>query len=84
MIEAPAIQHETVTPSDSTQLPRDVVAIIVGGSGDISMTDRFGITIVYSAVPAYTTFESFIPLRINATGTTATNIVMWRSGEVPI
>ena len=76
-----AFRHETVTPSDSVELPADVVAIVVVGTGDVSMTDRFNTTIVYPSLPAYTTFENFIPLRINATGTTSTDIVMWRSNE---
>ena len=83
-MEFPAFRHETVTPSDTVELPIDVVAIIVIDGGDVSMEDRFGTVIVYPSVPAYTTFESFIPAHIRATGTTATNIIMWRSGEETI
>ena len=70
-------RHDAITPSDSTELSNDVIAILVQGTGNLSVTDRFGTTIVYSSVPAYTTFENFAPLRINATSTTATGIVAW-------
>ena len=70
-------RHQAITPSDSTELSNQIIAILVQVSGDVSMTDRFGTTITYAGVPAYTTFENFAPLRINATGTTATGIVAW-------
>lgn len=74
--EKAARQH-TITPSDTDELPDNIVAIIIRSTGDVSVTDRFGTTLVYPSVPAYTTFEQFRPLRINATGTTATDIVAW-------
>ena len=72
-----AYGHTPITPSDSEELDKNIVAIIVIDGGDVSMTDRHGTTHVYTSVPAYTTFEQFVPLRINATGTAATNIVGW-------
>lgn len=72
-----ARRHQTITPSDSETLDETIEAILVIGAGDVSIEDRFGTVIVYPSVPAYTTLEGFVPLRIRATGTTSTNIVAW-------
>ena len=75
---AVALRQVPVTPSDTDTLPLSTVALIIITPGDVSITDRFENTIVYEDVPAYTTFEDFSPLRVNATGTTATTIIAWR------
>lgn len=77
IIAEKASRQHTITPSDTEELPGNLIAIIIRGAGDVSFTDRFGTTLTYASVPAYTTFEQFRPLRINATGTTATDIVGW-------
>lgn len=63
-----------VTPHDSTNLTAPGL-LYVGGAGDISVLTAGGQTVTFSAVPA----GSFLPvvvLRVNATSTTATNILV--------
>lgn len=85
-----AFFHETITPSDDDELPNDIQSIIIIDGGDVSVTDRSGNTITYASIPAFTTFANFRPFSINATGTTATNIIAIRpplrtpSGTLPI
>jgi len=76
MIE-PVFRHETITPSDSTELPKYTAIVVVSG-GDLAVEDRDGTQITYPNIPPYTTFEAFMPLKILATGTNATQIVGWR------
>ena len=64
-----------ITPNDSTDLPLGICrAIYVGVGGDISIDDLSGETVVFknaisgSVIPVQTA-------RVNATGTTATNLV---------
>ncbi len=73
-----AFRHDPITPDDGGSLPSDIVSILIIGGGDLSVMDRFGETIVYSSLPAFTTLPNFRPFRINATGTTATNIIAIR------
>ena len=72
-----ARRHQTITPSDTEELDNTIVAIVVLAAGDVAIEDRYGTVIVYPSVPAYTTLEGFVPLRIRATDTTSTNIVAW-------
>lgn len=64
----------TVTPSDSTDLPERARAIYVGVTGNVSIVDPYGNTAVYFAVPAGFQINAEVD-RINATGTTATNLI---------
>lgn len=77
MEQPKARRHQTITPSDTEELDNTIVAIVVLAAGDVAIEDRYGTVIVYPSVPAYTTFEGFVPLRIRATGTTSANIVAW-------
>jgi hypothetical protein len=64
----------------SVQLDVDLVshrAIWVGGGGDISVNDHDGHTVVISGVAAGTLLPLSVE-RINAAGTTATKLVLWR------
>ena len=74
----PAMAHFQITPSDSTTLPNDLLAIVVVDGGDVALEDRFGTSITYDDVPAMTAFSDFRPRRVLATGTTATKIIGWR------
>jgi hypothetical protein len=64
----------SVTPSDAVDLPGGLTgALWVGGAGDVAAVQQNNVVGVLTAVPA----GSWLPLtvrRINATGTTATNI----------
>ncbi|MNC70065.1 hypothetical protein D3C75_1208370 [compost metagenome] len=68
----------TVTPSDTVNLifkngtPYGK-AVYVGGTGDISALMADGTTAIFKAVPVGTIYIGV--QRINATGTTATNLV---------
>lgn len=60
-----------VTPSDSTQL--GLVGLMIGGAGNVSVTDVNGVTTTL-AVQAGQTITGNI-VRVNSTLTTATGIV---------
>lgn len=66
---------EAVTPSDSTEF-EGPVSIFVGGDGDVSVVPALpagasAITLTMSAGD----FVPFLVRKVNATGTTATNLV---------
>lgn len=66
-----------VTPSDSVDLSDMTRGIYVGGAGAVSLLLGGGQTVILPAVPAGTMLR-IRAKRINATGTTATNIVgLW-------
>lgn len=70
----PASDAAAVTPSDSVFFTSMARALYVGGVGNVTLVTALGATVTFTAVPAGTT----IPLRcarVNATGTTATNMV---------
>lgn len=63
-----------VTPSDTVNLTESARLLYVGGAGNLSLLTAGGSSISLSGVLAGT----FVPVqvaRVNATGTTATNIV---------
>lgn len=65
---------EAVTPSDSVDLDLRPRALYVGGAGDVVAVDVGGDAVTFVGVQA----GSVLPIvckRVNATGTTATNIV---------
>jgi len=73
---APAIRWSTVTPSDTATLDPMPRALYVGGFGDVALEDRTGSMAVWSVGGGQTLPVS--PLRVRATGTTATNIIaLW-------
>lgn len=65
--------HRVITPSDSVDMFDDVV-IVCGSTGDISVTDKGGTTVVYVGLPAGAVVP-VIAKRINATGTTVNPVV---------
>ncbi len=76
-LTAPARDAATVAPNDATDLAVLPRAIYVGQTGDLSVRLAGGQTVVFRAVQA----GSVLPVRaarVNATGTTATDIVaLW-------
>lgn len=63
-----------ITPSDSVNLIKATKGIYVGGAGNVSAVTRNGVTVLFTAVPVGSTLD-IGAIRINATGTTATNLV---------
>lgn len=65
----------SITPSDSVNLPNGVCGCVyVGGSGNVVVVDETDTATTLTAVPT----GAYIPVaakRINATSTTATNLV---------
>lgn len=73
----PAKWAEAVTPSDSVNLSQPARSLYIGGTGAVSVV-MYGdeATVVFPAAPV-----GVLPIqvtRVNATGTTATNIVAMR------
>jgi hypothetical protein len=63
-----------VTPSNTVDLAKAATGFYVGVTGDVTLVDLYGNVTQFKAVPVG--FQYFIGFtRINATGTTATNIV---------
>ena len=72
---APAREHVAITPSDTTTLT-GIRSVYVGTAGNVVATVN-GIDVTYSNVPDGT----ILPIeatKIQATGTSATNIVGWK------
>lgn len=70
----PSPRPITVTPHDTNELAYAVRAFYVGVTGNVSVVNDLGDTVVWVAVPA----GQIIPCqtrRVLATGTTATSIV---------
>ena len=65
---------QNITPSDTVNLLIPAVGLFVGGAGNISAVMENGDTVTFTGVTAGS-FLPFIFSRINATGTTATNMV---------
>lgn len=77
-MDDPYVDGAAITPSDSTNLPVPTRAIYVGGAGAISAVMRSGgNSVTFAAVPVGTVLEISV-VRVNATGTTATNLVALR------
>lgn len=71
---APSESWRAVTPHNSTNLMPGCRAIYVGGDGDVVAVDRYDNAVTFVGVLA----GSILPIqakRINATNTTATNLV---------
>jgi hypothetical protein len=72
------VDAAAITPSDTVNLTVPTAAIYVGGGGAVSVVMRAGgNTVVFSAVPVGFTLPISVT-RVNATGTTATNLVALR------
>lgn len=74
-IESPALGFIVITPSDATDLTKVVRSIYVGVGGDVSLTDTTGVTAVHKNTSAGGYLGPFHVARVNATGTTATNLL---------
>jgi hypothetical protein len=62
-----------VTPSDTTFV--DFHGLYVGGTGDVSIVTGANNTVVLKTVPAGAYLPHLRVIKVNSTGTTATNIV---------
>lgn len=72
--DLPAKEAIAITPSDTVNITFPVRAIYIGVTGNVTVLTWEQSVVTFTAVPA----GVFIPigcLRVNATGTTATNIV---------
>ena len=74
---ASAANAVAVTPSDTVNLTNATIALYVGTTGNLSVVmNGSGSTVVFDTVPVGWYWLSVS--RVNATGTTATNIVaLW-------
>lgn len=72
-LTGPLTRFAAVTPSDDTDLVNRPRAVLVGSQGDLSIIDEAGDTTVIPGVAAGV-WHPMRPVRIRATGTTATNI----------
>lgn len=70
---SPAIGVHAVVPSDSTDLPDGARALWVGTAGHVSVTDSRGNTVTLKNASGL--IGPFRIVRVNATGTTAGDIV---------
>lgn len=71
---APCRAWQTVTPSDTVNLPAGCRRIFVGGTGNIALVGDDDVAVTFTAIAAGATLE-FGPKRVNFTNTTATLIV---------
>lgn len=67
-------QAEAISPNDDTQLVPVPRGVYVGGAGNLKVDLVDGGTVTYTNVPAGTTLM-ISPIKVYATGTTATNLV---------
>ena len=70
----PGAVHFDITPSDTVDLPRLPKALYVTGDGDLSLQDREGNVLLYPVSAGQVL--PFRPVRVRATGTTAT-VIGW-------
>ncbi len=71
---SPSDAYEAITPSDTVDLKTTTRSIYVGGAGDIVAVDVNDNTVTFSGAVAGTTLPIVVK-RVNATSTTATNLV---------
>lgn len=74
-LESPADHHFAITPDDATDLAIMPRVIRIGGAGALVVRDRAGQDVTYTVTAGEVLL--FRPVRILATGTTATDIVGW-------
>lgn len=74
---APSQRCFAITPSDSVDFQKMVRYIYVGTSvtGNIVLVNNDGSTVTFVSVPQGALLGPFNARRVNATGTTATNLV---------
>lgn len=73
-LDSPGRCWKAITPSDTVDIPDRPRALYVGTGGNISAIDQNGNTVTFSNVLGGA-FLPIGPVRIRATGTTASNIV---------
>lgn len=73
--ESPAVSHFPITPSDTDDLPLRPRVFRADVGGTVTARDESGVDITYTLVDGETLI--FSPVRILATGTTATGLVGW-------
>ncbi len=73
----PGVTLFAVTKSDSTVFTPAVRQLYVGTGGDVSMTTEDNVTVVHKNVPAGAYLGPFFIKKVNATGTTASDIVAY-------
>lgn len=72
--DAPGEFAVAVTPSDSTMIAQVPRALYIGTGGNVSVRMPRGNTVTFTSVPGGTILPVRVS-RVNATGTTASNIV---------
>jgi len=74
-ITSSSTDYEAITPSDSVNFTgrRMTRGLYVGGTGDVAAVRADGTAVTFSGVPAGTILP-IRAIRVNSTGTTATNL----------
>lgn len=70
----PGRHWAAITPSDTDDLPTGIRQVYVGGTGDVAAVGQDDEVVTFAAVPAGAVLD-IGPKRIDATGTTATDLV---------
>ena len=73
-LAGPASHFAAVTPHNSTNLAVPTRALYVGTTGNVTAVSESGEVVLFKAVPAGAILPVVV-IRVNATGTTATDIV---------
>jgi hypothetical protein len=73
-LSAPPGHAEAVTPSDTVDLDFEARGLYVGGAGDVKVVMLSGAAVTFKSVPVGTTLAVRFT-RVDATGTTATQLV---------
>lgn len=74
-LDSPADRHFAVVPDDAADLAVVPRALRIGGAGDVVLRDATGAEVTYAVTAGEVL--AFRPVRVLATGTTATDIVGW-------
>lgn len=72
--QSPAASMVAITKADA-DLPTVIRQLYVGTGGDVSLTDTAGNTVPHKNVPSGSYLGPFFVTRVNATGTTAADMV---------
>ena len=73
-LDSPSDVYFDITPSDTVDAEQVTRAVYVGGSGDVAAVRKDGTAVVFHSVVAGTIL-AIRAMRVNSTGTTATDIV---------
>ena len=72
----PAVMYEVITPNDSADLAPYARSLRIGGTGDVTVQNVRGESVLFSNVQDGETLPCLVK-RVMATGTDATNIVAY-------